>query len=249
MLSVSVVVPTYNERENIEVLLPEIHRVLGGRPHEILIVDDDSPDGTGRRVLELARELPGLSLITKKEKEGIGAALRKGYDAARNDVILSTDADLSFSPAEMLKLLEKIDAGYDLVLGCRHSGGGRYEAPTLKIKLKYSVSRLGNFVARALTGLDVRDYSANFRAIRREVWRAIETRDKTNSLLFEMILKVHSGGYRVTEVPVRFADRRFGRSKLNLAVEVPKFLLRFLVHVARLRLFSGGGRSPSRPRT
>lgn len=228
--SVSVVIPTYNERDNIVLLARELDRVLAGREHEILVVDDRSPDGTGAAVEELARELPALRLITKERREGIGAALRVGYDAGRLDVLLSTDADLSFQPADALRLLERIEAGADLALGCRHTVGGGYAARSLGVALKRLVSALGNRVVRLITGLAVRDYSANFRAIRREVWHAIQTRDDTNSLLLEMILKVHRRGYAIAEVPVTFGDRRFGRSKLNLAVEAPKFAVKLIQH-------------------
>ena len=236
MRSVSVVIPTYNERENVRLLLPLVHEALHGHPHEILVVDDFSPDGTGAVVEETAWNIPEVRLLRKPVREGIGAALRYGYDRAACDVILSIDADLSFAPADIPLLLAQIDNGYDLVLGSRHCRGGRYETPSLVVCFKYAVSTCGNAVVRALCGLPVRDYSANFRAIRAPIWRNIQTRENTNSLLLEMILKVaHSGG-RIQEVPVSFVDRRHGRSKLNLWAEVPKFLVKFLQYSFRLRI-------------
>ncbi|MEK7381724.1 MAG: glycosyltransferase [Elusimicrobiota bacterium] len=236
MLSVSVVVPTYNERENIKLLLPLIHEALQGRPHEILVVDDSSPDGTGAVVGEIARGLPQARLLTKPTREGIGAALRSGYDRAACDVILSMDADLSFSPADIPRLLEQIERGCDLVLGSRHSREGRYETPNAAIALKHAFSICGNAVVRALCGVDVRDFSANFRAIRAPLWRKIQTRENTNALLMEMILKVRHCGGRIKEVPVSFTARRFGRSKLNLWIEAPKFLVKLLYYSIRLRV-------------
>ncbi len=226
-LSVSVVIPTYEERENIVPLLREIHRVLGDRRHEILVVDDRSPDGTARAALELAAEIPGLRVLTK-EREGIGAALRAGYEAARNDVIVSIDADFSFAPADIPRLLERLEAGADLVLGCRHATGGGYQTPDWPTRTKYLVSAAGNRVVDLVTRLGIEDYSANFRAIRRGVWSGIRTVEKSNALLLEMILKVRRRGHCVAQVPVVFAARRRGRSKLNLAVEAPKFLLKLL---------------------
>ncbi|HAM36862.1 MAG TPA: dolichol-phosphate mannosyltransferase [Elusimicrobia bacterium] len=232
-LSVSVVVPTYNERDNIGPLLRQLDRALAGRQRDFIVVDDLSPDGTGDAVRELAREIANVRLVTKARKEGIGAALRCGYDLARHEVIASTDADLSFSPADMPRLLERIEAGADLALGCRHMRGGGYETPSWRTWLKFAVSRLGNRLVRRATGLDIRDYSANFRAIRRAVWAAIETRDNTNSLLLEMILKVRKRGFRIDEVPVSFADRVRGESKLNLWIEAPKFAFKLLRHLGR----------------
>ena len=246
MPGVSVIVPTYEEFENLKLLIPLLHQVLQGREHEIVVVDDNSQDGTRELVESLSAGIPGLTLLNKEKKEGIGAALRVGYDRGRHDVLLSLDADLSFDVEEIPKLLRQVEAGDDLVLGCRHYGGGSYDAPTLKVKAKYLLSSLGNRVVRKITGLPLHDYSANFRAIRRTVWRAIETQDRTNSLLLEMILKVAYGGYRVTELPVRFKDRRFGRSKLNLVAEIPKFLLRLVYFTVKLRVLGIGVRRKGR---
>lgn len=243
-LSVSVVIPTYNERQNIEILVPEVHQLFKDREHEILVVDDRSPDGTGAAVLELAKTIPQVRLISKPKKEGIGAALRLGYNQGKHDVLLSSDSDLSFSTADMLKLLDGIDAGYDLVVGCRHAGGGQYLAPTLKVKIKHAVSVMGNAVVRAVTGLPIRDYSANFRAIRRSVWNHIKTEDNTNSLLLEMIIKVAHEGHALMEVPVTFNDRRYGKSKLNLWIEAPKFLIRLIYYTLKYRIFAPGIKAP-----
>ena len=231
-LSVTVVIPSYNERDNMAPLLTRVARALAGRTHELLVVDDLSPDGTGAEVTRLAKTIPWVRLVTKTRREGIGAALRMGYDLARHDVIVSLDADLSFSPEDIPRLLERIDAGCAMALGCRHGGQGGYETPNGRIWLKFLVSRVGNRIVRWATGLTVRDYSANFRAIRRDVWESIKTRENDNSLLLEMILKVHRGGFRLEEVPVTFSDRVAGRSKLNLAVEAPKFLFK-LIRLAR----------------
>lgn len=236
MLSVSVVIPTYNERENIGVLIGELQDALGAREHEILVVDDRSPDGTGAVVEALAKNDPRVALASKDKREGIGAALRHGYNLGRKDVLLSIDADLSFKTSEALKLLELIDSGCDLALGCRHKSGGSYEAPTFKVKAKFFVSRLGNRIIRGLVGLDLHDYSANFRAIRRGVWHAIRTEQNTNSLLLEMILKVHYGGFKIEETPVAFIDRVRGQSKLNLFIEAPKFLVDLLRYTFRYRV-------------
>lgn len=224
---VSLVIPTYNERENIEHLLPQACAVLAGRHFEILVVDDQSPDGTGDAVRAFAAGGQPVQLVSKARKEGIGAALRVGYSQSRGRIILSTDADLSFDPADLPRLLAALAGGADLVVGTRHGRGGGYESPTLETRIKWCLSAGGNWLLRTVTGIPLTDFSGNFRGIRRDVWDAIETAENTNTLLFEMILKTYVQGYRVAEVPVVFRDRRFGVSKLQMSREAPRFLRRF----------------------
>lgn len=260
--SVSVILPTYNERENIEVLIPEVEAAFAAIPLEILVVDDSSPDGTAEAGRRLGARYGNVRVIVREKKEGIGAAVRHGFDEARHDIFISSDSDMSFSPRDMLRLYEKIREGYDLVIGSRHSAGSGYERTHLDIKLKYLVSYVGNRCLRAVTGLGFHDFSANFRAIRRSVWRVLDVREKTNTILLEMILKAAYGGVRVAEIPVTFGERLYGESKLNLSVEAPKFLVKMVKYVLLYR-FTGytlrlkeavdiaetapGGRRPSAP--
>ena len=220
-------IPTYNERENIEHLLPQACAALADRRYEILVVDDQSPDGTGDAVRAFAAGGHPVHLIAKARKEGIGAALRVGYNAEPGPGIVSSDADLSFDPADLPRLLARLEEGADLVVGTRHGHGGGYESPTVETRIKYCLSAGGNWILRTATGIPLTDFSGNFRAIRRDVWDAIETVENTNTLLFEMILKAYVKGYRVAEVPVVFRDRKFGVSKLQMSREAPRFLRRF----------------------
>jgi dolichol-phosphate mannosyltransferase len=233
--SLSLVIPTYNERENIRELIPAIAQTFADIEYEILVVDDNSPDGTGDEVLALSKTYPRLYLIAKAKREGIGAAIRLGYNQAKNDVILSTDSDLSFSVNDMRRLYEKINEGYDLVTGCRHMAGGEYELTNFRVRIKGLFSLYGNKVVQALTRLNMKDFSANFRAIRRDTWLRIETSEKTNALLLEMILKCAYGGAKVKEIPVSFKDRKYGESKLNLWIEAPKFLIKLIKYIALYR--------------
>ncbi len=236
MLSVSVVVPTFNERGNIEPLVRGIQSALAGRDFEILIVDDASPDGTGELVRSLSKTVPQLRLVSKERRQGIGAALHFGYDRARLEVLLSMDADLSFDPADIPRLLRPIEDGFDMVVGARHTAGGAYETPNIRIRFKYWVSRWGNAVVRALIGLPISDYSGSFRALRRSVWERIETKDHSNCLLLEMILKAAAAGSKICEVPVAFRDRVRGESKLNIWAELPGYAFRLMRHAFRFRL-------------
>lgn len=231
----SLVLPTYEERENIERLLPAVATVLTGLTYEIVVVDDRSPDGTGEAVLRFAGRGYPARLVSKERKEGIGAALRVGYTESRGAVILSMDADLSFEPTDLLRLYDRIQQGADLVVGTRHSAASAYDAPTRAVRIKRMVSAGGNRLLGALSGIPLTDFSGNFRAMRRDVWQAIDTTENTNTLLFEMILKAYIKGFVVAEVPVRFADRRYGASKLQLSREAPKFLRRFSHYVWQYR--------------
>jgi glycosyltransferase involved in cell wall biosynthesis len=232
---VSLVLPTYNERDNVEQLLPVVLDVLAARPHEVIVVDDGSPDGTADAVRDfIAQGLP-VRLVSRPRREGIGAALRAGYAACRGRVIASMDADQSFDPHDLPRLLARLDAGADLVVGTRHALGGSYDAPTLKTRTKRLLSGAGNRLLRSVTGIPLTDYSGNFRVFRREVWDAIETAESTNALLFEVILEAYVKGFVVAEIPVAFRERRFGVSKLHISREAPRFLRRFWRLVRRHR--------------
>jgi len=237
-IDVSIVLPCYNEKENLEILLPEIIGKFSaeGIGFEILVVDDSSPDGTAEFVESFGSNDSRVKLVLREKKEGIGAALRHGYDVAIGEIILSSDADLSFKVDDMLRLMDKIGEGFDLVVGSRHSQTSSYEKKRISTKIKGLVSSFGNSTIGFISGLGIRDFSANFRAIKREVWSSISVREKTNSILLEMIMKCHYRGYMVTEIPVSFSERIYGESKLNLAIEAPKFLMKFIVFTVRFRI-------------
>ncbi len=226
--TLSIVLPTYKEAPNLRELVPRIEEAFAQVMFELIIVDDNSKDGTAELVARLQEQYQNIILLQRPKPTGIGSAIRDGYNSARGEFILSSDADQSFSVADMMRLYQKIQEGYDLVLGCRHGDGGGYERRSPAVKIKYVLSRTGNFVIRNLSGLGVQDFSANFRVIRRDAWERIETRENTNSLLFEMVAKAVRAGCRVTEIPVIFSERKFGQSKLNMWKEGPKFLVKFI---------------------
>lgn len=232
--TVSIVLPTYNEKENIAILIPEIEAAFQKKqPYklkEIIVVDDYSPDGTAQVCQGLNKKYKNI-VVLQKQKQGIGAALRQGYDHAKGDVILSMDSDLSFSVTDIPLLLEKIKQGSDLVLGCRHRvQGAGYETKQFGTRIKGQISSFGNQIIPYLLKIPVHDFSANFRAIRKEVWTSLLTTEKTNLLLLEMVVKVHKNGYKISEIPVVFSERRFGVSKLNLFVESLRFAYRLLFY-------------------
>lgn len=227
--SLSIVIPTYNERDNIRILIPLLEKKFAVITHEIIVVDDSSKDGTGEEVVSLSRRFPGLRLYVRKEKKGIGSALRFGYNQARYDIILSCDADLSFSVDDLMKVYQCVVHGYDLVVGSRHSPTSFYEKGRLVIALKYVVSRFGNFFLHTIFRIPVNDFSVNCRAIRRTAWQVLDTREDTNFFLFEMLFLAQRKGFRIGEVPVSFTDRKYGSSKINHVVEVPKAFYKMIV--------------------
>ena len=227
--TLSIVLPTYNERENIQLFVPELASAFDDISREVLVVDDSSPDGTGEEVLALRERFPELRLITRREKTGIGSALRAGYHAASNDVILSSDTDLSFRAADLRLLYDAIVAGADLAIGSRHTARETYETPSFAIWLKFAVSRSGNALLKMIFRIPVHDFSANCRAIRRTLWERLDTKENTNFFLFEMILLAKRRGGRIVEIPVTFLDRRYGQSKINHIVEIPKAFGKMLV--------------------
>lgn len=235
--SLTIILPTYNEAENLEEFIPRIEDAFSGRPFGILVVDDDSPDGTADVARKLGQRYGNIDVLIPAKREGLGAALRAGYDHATTEFILSSDADQSFLVEDMMRLYETIqERGDDLVQGTRHQEGGYYEVTGFRIRLKKLISVLGNLIVTRLARLPVTDCSANFRIIRKDAWERIETQETTNTLLFEMIFKAHHGGFRVSTIPVTFNDRRLGESKLNFGIEIPTFLIRMLYHVTRHRL-------------
>ena len=229
--SISIVLPTFNEKENIKILIPELEKFFQTYKEcilkEIVVVDDYSPDNTAGVCIEMNRKYGNIVLI-QKQKEGIGAALQKGYFHAKGDIIVSMDSDLSFEVDDIKKLLEKIEQGYDLVLGCRHLIKGHYEKKELATKIKGTVSSLGNKLIPLFTGIKLHDFSANFRAVKNNVWKSIDVQDQTNFMLLEMIIKTKKKGFKITETPVTFKERVYGKSKLNLFVESLRFLYKII---------------------
>jgi len=235
-IELSIIIPTYNERKNIEILIPDIEKkILTKMKGEIIVVDDNSPDATAFVATRFNRKYKNIKVIMREKKQGIGSALREGYNFASGKLILSTDADLSFSTKDMIRLIDKINTGYDLVVGNRHSNNN-YEIKGLKTSVKGTISKYGNKLIRFFTRLNIHDYSANFRVIKKSVWKDISTKENTNSILFEMIIKTNYKGYKVAEIPVKFKDRRFGKSKINLFTEVPKFFIKLIYYSVKYRV-------------
>lgn len=229
----SVVLPTHNERANLEVLLPQILEALAGEALELLVVDDASDDGSPAWLGALAAADPRIRPVFGDALRGIGDALRRGYEASRGEIIVSMDADLSFDADILPRLVAAVRAGSDLVIGSRHHAQGSYEAPSAVIRRKRWVSHGANRLLTALVPVGITDFSVDCRAIRRSLWQQLALRERTNIWLIEMVIASAIARARLGEIPVTFRDRRFGASKLRLGREVFLTGYRVLLMVGR----------------
>lgn len=222
-MRITVVLPTYNEAENIG---PMVKALLGLNVPNlgILVVDDASPDGTGEIAERLAAEHPGqVSVFHRTGPRGLGRAYIAGFQRALADgadVVVQMDCDFSHNPADVPRLLAHIP-DYDLVIGSRYvPGGGTAEDWGWERRL---LSWWGNFYARAILGSRIHDITGGFRAWRRETLEGMNpSRVRAQGYVFqvEMAYICERMGYRILEVPIRFEERRKGRSKMNLRVQI-----------------------------
>src|SRR5512139_4226825 len=232
---VVMVVPTYNEAENLAWI---VGRLRAAVPHaDVLVVDDDSPDGTGRIADGLAVEDPQVSVVHRTTKEGLGAAYLHGFRVALGrgyDVIGEMDADGSHQPEELPRLLGALEDA-DLVLGSRWvSGGSVVNWPWTREAL----SRGGNLYTRVLLGIPVKDATGGFRLFRRTTLEKIDLGDvESVGYCFQADLawRTVEAGLRVQEVPIEFVERVRGESKMSpdIAVESLRRITRWGVHERR----------------
>jgi dolichol-phosphate mannosyltransferase len=233
------ILPTYNEAENIE---PFVAAVRGKLPSEarILIVDDGSPDGTGEIADRLAVEHEGLDVLHRPRKEGLGPAYIAGFRAALEGgagLIVEMDSDFSHEPAYLPRLLDAMDRA-DLAIGSRYVAGGGVGdwGP-----LRRAISRGGSAYARFVLGIEVNDATAGFKCFRREVLEAIDldsVQSRGYAFQVELTYRALQHGFRVVEVPIVFRDRSRGTSKMSRAIVAEA--------IWRVPLLRFGGGSPGR---
>jgi dolichol-phosphate mannosyltransferase len=215
------VVPTYNEALNVESLVVHVERVRDDVPVDLLVVDDDSPDGTAELVRKLQDSRPWVHLIERSGPQGLGSAYRVGFRWGLEhgyDRIGEMDADLSHDPASIPALADALDRGAALAIGSRYVAGGTVEGWPLPRRI---LSRGANVVARTLLRLPARDVTAGFRLYSapavRHVLRAGTTCDGYGFQI-EAVTTLARGGFDVVEVPISFRDREFGTSKMSLKI-------------------------------
>jgi dolichol-phosphate mannosyltransferase len=230
------ILPTYNEAENIQAIVSASGEVLARAAPEgfrVLIVDDGSPDGTGELADQIAAKHEWAEVLHRTEKNGIGPAYLAGFRHALDrgaGYVMEMDSDFSHDPADLARLLGAIHDGADLALGSRYVPGGGVSDWSL---LRRFISEGGSTYARWVLGLRVRDLTGGFKCFRREVLEAIHfesVRSRGYAFQVELTYRAVRAGFRVVEVPIVFRDRQRGQSKMSWRIAVEAMWL-----VPRLR--------------
>jgi dolichol-phosphate mannosyltransferase len=235
------ILPTYNEAENVEKIIAAAGETLSRAAPEgfrVLVVDDGSPDGTGEIADRLAATQDWVEVLHRAEKNGIGPAYLAGFRHALENgagYVMEMDSDFSHDPADLARLLAAVQAGADLALGSRYVAGGGVSDWGL---LRRFVSEGGSTYARLVLGLDVRDLTGGFKCFRREVLEAIHfdsVRSQGYAFQVELTYRAVRAGFRVVEVPIVFRDRQRGQSKMSWRIAAEAMWL-----VPRLRFRQAG---------
>ena len=231
---IRIILPTYNERENLGLLIPEIFKILkkNNLSSDVLIVDDNSPDGTANLAEELSKKYP-IKVIKRSGKMGLGSAYILGFKESLKDgkdVVFEMDADLSHNPDYIPEFVEKLEHGFDVVIGSRTDGGKVIGWDWYRKMVSWG----GNFIGRTLAGIKVNDLTTGYRAYKRAVLESINL-DKINSegyaFQLEILARALNKGFRVRPIPIVFEDRRKGKSKLSR-----RDMLEFLLIALKIRL-------------
>jgi dolichol-phosphate mannosyltransferase len=213
-----IAIPTYNEREILPQIVPAVRAAVPEAT--VLIVDDNSPDGTGAAADELAARDPKVEVLHRENKQGLGAAYLAAFKLALASErgwrrIVQMDADFSHDPKDVPRLLAALDGGADLAIGSRYTAGGSTENWGLGRRL---ISRGGGLYAQSVLGIGIRDLTSGFKAWRAETLRGIDldaVSARGYGFQIEMTYRTLQAGFRVQEVPIKFIDRRVGQSKMS----------------------------------
>ena len=218
-IEISVVVPVYNEEENLPVLIPMLLEVLKelGKTYEVIFVDDGSSDGSGGVLRGMATRYPSIRILRFKANRGLSAALIAGMREARGDILVTLDSDLQNDPADIPKLLEELDH-CDMATGWRQKREDHW--------LKRISSRIANAVRNRLSGENIQDSACTLRAFKRECIQEIWVFNGMHRFLSTL---VKMKGYRIIEVPVAHHQRKFGKSKYNIRNRMVRSFIDLLV--------------------
>lgn len=243
-MSALILMPTYNERDNLPLV---INGILAHADTRVMVIDDGSPDGTGELADDLARTYPGrVSVMHRKGNRGLGRSYLDGFRAAiQSDAqfICQMDADLSHDPRFLPALIASAAGGADLTIGSRYLKGGRVENWPLRRKM---LSAFANTYIRTATGLRVRDCTAGFRCWRREALARLPLEKISAdgySFLVEVTFHAAAAGLQIAEVPIVFVERRRGVSKLSSSVLIESLVTPWRLAFAHGRIRATGRRS------
>ena len=208
MKAVSIILPTYNERDNIEELIRDIlNRVSPSS--EVVVVDDDSPDGTGQIVQRLSLQDPRVHLIRRKERRGLTLSLRSGIEAARHRTVIWMDADFAHPPALLPELIGQPE-DFDIVVASRYVPGGSDGRSSF---LRRGISRALNRVGRRYLRSAVRDLTSGYLRVKKDIFRELPLRGEYGDYCIDFLIRAEKMGYQIKEIPFSNADRREGQSK------------------------------------
>lgn len=223
-LNVLVIIPTYNEAENLRPIVEAVRN----HGYDVLIVDDSSPDGTGRIADVLASTYTSVHVLHRSEKQGLGPAYAAGFERGLEmgaEILIEMDADFSHDPADLPRLVRAIEDGADLAIGSRYvDGGGTLGWPWYR----EAISRGGNAYASVMLGISVKDATAGFRAFRDTTIRKIDPSTCKSSgygFQVEMAWRTEEAGLSITEVPITFKDREYGESKMRTTIALEAMAL------------------------
>ncbi|MFA6889025.1 MAG: polyprenol monophosphomannose synthase [Candidatus Woesearchaeota archaeon] len=234
-MKITIVIPTYNEAENIKKIIVGIADTLKYTEYHkkycILIVDDESPDNTGNIAEELGKKYP-VKVIHRKAKRGYGEACKEGFKQAitNSDIIMTMDCDLSHDPIVIPFFIRKIEEGYDMVIGSRYILGGKIQNWSTMRRL---MSKSANFFTKFLLRLPVSDCTSGYRAYKKEVLATVNLENifaDGYSFLEELLYATFQAGYKITEIPIVFIERQYGASKLS-----KKEMIKFIMTLIRLK--------------
>lgn len=232
-MELSIILPTYKEKENLEILIPEIENEFQNTAHEIIVVDDGSRDGTRELIAEFNAKYQNIFLQERAGLLGIGSALRDGYNKAQGEIIVSSDADCSFSAGDMRRIFEKTQAGYDMVLGYKVTDTPHDSTTRSKYNIRgwvenFIISPASNMIIGLLTGIGLKNYNTDFRAIKNSTWKKIHTKEDKMFFLLETIVRARQSGAKITEIPVTFSARKAGESKVHFLKQAPQYLYKLI---------------------
>jgi dolichol-phosphate mannosyltransferase len=239
---VVVIIPTYNEKDNVTVVtkaLLKVFRVTEGYDLHILFVDDSSPDGTAEVIRTLIRAHSNVHLLLNKTKSGLGGAYKKGMryslDKLGADIIFEFDADLSHDPSRIPPMLDKLAEGYDMVMGSRYIKGGAIPS---NWGIHRKIMSLGGntFIKFVMLNFGLHDWTTGYRAIKSSVVATIVPRLQSSAFSgytwqIGFLIKSLAAGYKVAEVPIHFVDRTSGKSKLG-----PEYIVNTIMYIMKVRL-------------
>jgi dolichol-phosphate mannosyltransferase len=219
MLRVSVILPTYNEKENIEGLIASILENLM-YPTEVIVVDDDSPDGTGKIVEKIARDNRNVRLLIRENKRGLASAISEGIPLSKGEIIVWMDCDFSHPPRLMPQLIQALDQ-CDIAVASRFVKGGGMQYSFLRVL----TSRLLNLFANIILGFSIKDYTSGYPAVRREVFDKVKIQPLLGEnrgyivgygeYFISFLYRAKKAGFKIKEVPYTYVARKKGNTKTS----------------------------------